>query len=888
LHYNVVEKLGEGGMGAVWKAHDTHLDRFVALKILPAEKLKDAERRRRFTQEAKSASALNHPNIIHVYDIAEADGVPFIVMEYVAGKTLGAWIGRKGLKIGDVLKLSVQIADAVAAAHAAGIVHRDLKPSNVMVTENGVAKVLDFGLAKLTERASGDQDVVETEAMEEKPKTEEGLIVGTVSYMSPEQAEGKVVDARSDIFSFGALLYEMVTGRRAFQGDSKLSTLSAILKDQPTAASTIKPDLPRDLETILNRCLRKDPNRRFQHIADAKIALEELKEQSDSGTLVAERRVVKKRPRGLVWAAALLAVGAMGIVAWFCRPGHGAPKAELKVVPLTSYPGVEQYSSFSPDGNQVAFSWDGEKQDNVDIYVKLIDSPAQLRLTTDPALDSSPAWSPDGRSIAFIRELSGEKAAVILVPAIGGAERRLAEITIGLMEGPYLAWHPDGQWLAVTDRSSPSEPESLFLLSTETGERRRLTLPPQNSYGDTNPAFSPDGRTLAFSRILGFGTGVDLDILRIENFAPKGEPTRLVGALQGVDTGASPVWTPDGREIIYSDGGLWRVKAKAPGHPNPERLWALGEGYNPAVSKPGSDGTFRLAFTRSYFTSSTWRLPLAGPPSALGGRPRSPIRFIASTYNDYHAQYSPDGKRLAFESTRSGENTVWVSNADGSEAVPLVSSRGAHAGSPSWSPDGQRIAFDWNLGGHWDVYLINLSGGSSVRLTTDPAGSDTPTWSRDGKWVYFGSRHSGRYEVWKVPVDQRGPTGTPVQVTRKGGYAAVESPDGRFLYYAKDEKCLTSLWKTSVSGGEENQVLESMYWLNFSVVDHGIYFTSARTQEMKFSIRFFTFTTGLEKTVATIPKWPALGLTVSPDERFLVYSEREQQGSDLMLVNNFR
>jgi serine/threonine protein kinase len=223
--YQISEKLGEGGMGLVWKARDTRLERFVALKTLSAEKLADPERKRRFVQEAKAASALNHPNIVHIYDIADADGVQFIAMEYVAGKTLDQLIGRKGLRLNEALKYAIQIADALAKAHSAGIIHRDLKPSNIMVTENGLVKVLDFGLAKLAETAAGEFGETATVTAPEGPHTEEGTIVGTIAYMSPEQAEGKKVDARSDIFSFGSVLYEMVTGRRAFHGDSKLSTL---------------------------------------------------------------------------------------------------------------------------------------------------------------------------------------------------------------------------------------------------------------------------------------------------------------------------------------------------------------------------------------------------------------------------------------------------------------------------------------------------------------------------------------------------------------------------------------------------------------------------------------------------------------------------------------
>jgi eukaryotic-like serine/threonine-protein kinase len=277
-HYEITEKIGEGGMGVVYKAKDSHLDRFVAIKVLPPERVADPERKRRFVQEAKAASVLNHPNIITVHDIDERDGVDFIVMEYVRGKTLDEMIPSKGLKLGDALKYGVQIADALAKAHSAGIIHRDVKPYNVMVGEDGRVKLLDFGLAKLTEAAPLGED----EATRTLPTTDKGTIVGTVAYMSPEQAEGKRLDARSDIFSFGSVLYEMVTGRRAFQKESKTSTLAAIIHKEPEPLEAV---IPHDLERIIKRCLHKDPARRFQHLDDAKVALEELKEESDSGKL---------------------------------------------------------------------------------------------------------------------------------------------------------------------------------------------------------------------------------------------------------------------------------------------------------------------------------------------------------------------------------------------------------------------------------------------------------------------------------------------------------------------------------------------------------------------------------------------------------------------------
>jgi len=281
-HYRIEAKLGEGGMGVVYRAFDTHLDRPVAIKVLRPDATTSPERRRRFQQEAKAASALNHPNIVHIYDIGSSGGMDYIAMEFVAGTTLDRLIGKSGLAPRDTLKYAIQVADALARAHAAGIVHRDLKPANIIVGEDGRVKLLDFGLAKLMETTADAP--VDSEAgtatitARGDVQTEEGTIVGTVAYMSPEQAEGKKVDARSDIFSFGSMLYEMASGCRPFEGANKISTLAAILHTEPRRLVEAAPDLPAELDKIISRCLRKDPDRRAQHAGDIKLALEELRE----------------------------------------------------------------------------------------------------------------------------------------------------------------------------------------------------------------------------------------------------------------------------------------------------------------------------------------------------------------------------------------------------------------------------------------------------------------------------------------------------------------------------------------------------------------------------------------------------------------------------------
>jgi eukaryotic-like serine/threonine-protein kinase len=891
-HYQIIEKLGEGGMGVVYKARDTHLDRFVAIKVLPPEKVADAERKRRFVQEAKSASALNHPNIITIHDIASDNGLDFIAMEYVPGKALNQLIARKRLPLPEALKYAVQIADALAAAHAAGIIHRDLKPANVMVSgapkRSGLIKVLDFGLAKLTDKGdSSDRGFTESLDDEDTPASGQGTVVGTISYMSPEQAEGKKVDARSDIFSFGALLYEMVTGRRAFQGDSRLSTLSAVLREEPRPASEIVEGLPRELERIIARCLRKSPERRPQTMADLKVGLQELKEESDSGSLdAAPTRRQQPSPR-LVWAAALLAALTLGVgTLWFMRSPAKPPEAALNPVPLTTYPGIQARPSFSPDGNQVAFAWNGEKQDNFDIYVKMIGTNGPpLRLTTDAAPDHSPAWSADGRFIAFRRDLPSGKSAVMVIPAIGGLERKVAEI---FPEG-CPAWSPDGNWLAISDRDSETEPFALSLLSVETGEKRRLTFPPKQSFGDLDPNFSPDGRSLAFSRGIDAHTADlgDLYLLALsQGLNPAGEPRQVTFGSQGAEESA---WTADGREIVYSAGfvvprGLWRiaVSGNAAGRAQPQRLPNVGNNANqPAISRSGH----RLAYANWLHHSSIWRMAAPG----LEGKRLQPLNppnlLISSTRDDTGPQFSPDGQKIAFESTRSGSLEVWICDADGSNAVQLTSFGGPDVTTPRWSPDGGRIAFDSNAAGQWDIYVVGANGGKPQRMTTDPANDGTPSWSHDGRWIYFDSARAGAQQVWKMPANG----GEAVQVTKDGGYAPLESPDGKFLYYTKALFPTTSLWKIPIEGGEASKVLESLsYYENVAIVGSGLYFVPTLNTAGDSSIQFLSFATNKISNLAEFKKSPVGGLTVSPDGKWILYSLEQQSGSELMLVENFR
>jgi serine/threonine protein kinase len=752
--YRIDAFVGSGGMGEVYRARDPRLGREVAIKVLPSERMADENRRRRFVQEARAASSLNHPNIVTIYEIESANGIDFIAMEYVAGKTLDAVIPRQGMKVGEVLRIAIPIADALARAHAAGIVHRDLKPANVMVGSDGVVKVLDFGLAKLVAFEPGNPD---HETMSEDgdagPLSRPGSVAGTAGYMSPEQAMGKEVDARSDVFGFGAMLYEMVTGRRAFAGNSTAETLTAVVRDQPKAPSEVVPDLPKDLDRLLQRCLRKEPERRFQHMSDVKVELQEIKEESESPRAAV---ALPARPKRRLW----LVAGPVGLLAiatgaWHLLRPLPSPQ---RVVQVTSMRGFEVFPALSPDGEHVAFVWNGERGDNLDVYIKTIGSPEVLRLTTDPGIDGQPSWSPDGRQIAFVhRRFPDLTATIHLVSPLGGSDRKVSDF---LTAGGRPSWSPDGRWL-VAARARPgveprlgSRSDGLFLIPVQGGEPRPIPLP--EAAGEPHdPKFSPDGRHMAYQSCVGIGS-CHLDIVELgADFVPKGPPRRL--SRRPVDAVGDLAWTRDGRSLVFVDEvthRLWRVGIEGNEPATPIELAGL-RARHPAIAASRD----RLVFSQDQSLTNYDIYRLAP------GRPAEPV--LASTFADYNASFSPDGRRLAFETERSGEtHEIWLADADGSSPTQLTRGPGLAQGSPRWSPDGRRIAFD-SLGedGHYGIWTIDVEGGSPSRLTQGPGDGNVPSWSRDGRYVYFARGADGPSDVWRVPAAG----GEAERVTHGGG-----------------------------------------------------------------------------------------------------------------------
>jgi serine/threonine protein kinase/WD40 repeat protein len=865
-------------MGVVYKARDMRLDRIVALKTLRSEALLSPAHQLRFIHEAKAVSALNHPNIVTVYDIDVEAQPAFIAMEFVDGRTLAQLIGRRGMALPDALRYAVQIADALAAAHSAGIIHRDIKPANIMVTGTGLLKVLDFGLAKLAASTHVNDEVTRSYG----PRTKEGALVGTVSYMSPEQAEGKELDPRSDIFSFGSVFYEMITGRRAFNAESTARTLAAVLQTEPAPAGAIIPGLPAEVERIVTRCLRKDPARRFQHAADLKVALEEVKEESGSararGLVLTPKR--GKRRYMFVAAAAILTAAGAGLWQWFQRAV--IPPAPISV-PLTSYRGSEQHPTFSPDGSQIAFSWNGEKRGNYDIYVKLVDGGAPVRLTTSASDDMLPAWSPDGRFIAFVRD-----GAVYLVSPLGGSERRIAgDANMPVLGG--VAWSPAADTLVVPMQES--DRINLFLVRLDTQERRKLTSPPEALTSDLFPAAAPDGKSIAFARFK------DAPLSRLFIVPFDGGQARPL--MEGVTSIFGVTWMPGGTDLVFSSNAsgtqtLSKISASGAGAASPMIVPGVGDNIWFPVLTRLRNGALRLAYEQRIYDANIWVMEAAEP----GAKPGSPRSLIASTRMDLAPQLSPDGNRIAFASDRSGYWEIWTCDQDGSDPVQLTFFKSLRCGSPRWSPDGLRIAFDSLATGNNDIWVVGVDGGAPWRLTTEASSDTRPSWSRDGRWIYFSSDRGGSYQIWKVPsVGGRG-----VQLTKEGGVEAFESPNGSLVYYVTSFE-RPELWSVPADGGAEMSMLDHVRVGRWGVCDSGVYYIVAgsssprrnplldygtRTQQNATDvIYFFSFATHQSTEIGTIER-DIRGFAISRDGRKLLWSQIDTIESDLMLVENFR
>ncbi|CAN5578775.1 hypothetical protein BH20ACI3_BH20ACI3_39560 [soil metagenome] len=791
--YEVLSRIGRGGMGEVFLAQDMTLGRKVALKLLRTDFTRNEERVRRFRQEAQAASALNHPNILTIHEIGQEGDLHFMATEYVEGEMPRQHISRARITLVQVLDIAAQVASALAAAHHAGIIHRDIKPENIMVRTDGYVKVLDFGLAKLTDPKTAHSEAPTLVKVE----TEPGVVMGTVSYMSPEQARGLAVDARTDIWSLGVMIYELATGRQPFEGETASDVMSLILQKEPMPLAHSWPEVPGELERIVRKALRKDKEERYQTIKDLLIDLRNLRKEleleaemerstppisgratssgqsaaaTERSTSSAEYIVTEikqhKRAAALILGITILAVVLLYVLSRRNPLTKEAPTINATFTQLTDQSGPEYFPSLSPDGK--SFVYAGFASGNWDIYLQRVGGKNPINLTKDsPADDTQLAFSPDGERIAFRSERDG--GGIFIMGATGENVRRLTDL------GFNPAWSPDGKEIACAEepivypvaRGLVSSP--LWVVNVATGEKRLIMK------GDAvQPNWSPHGHRIAY---WGRPKEDHRDILTIP--ASGGEPVPVTDD-PAMDW--NPVWSPDGKHLYFvSDRGgsmnLWRVPVEEQtgrvlGPPEPV---TTPSPYSQHLSFSG-DGR-RIAYVQMITRMNLQQVGFDPERETVVGQP---VPVTQGSRRATHPDLSPDGEWLAFDSQGEKQEDIFVIRRDGTGLRQLTDDIHLDR-TPRWSPDGKRIAFFSNRGGKMEIWTVNPDGGRLQQLTYSSAPVIRPVWSPDGtRLAYEAQRQPFIMEVGKLWNEQT-PQALPPTSDSNGCIVRSWSPDGRKL-----------------------------------------------------------------------------------------------------------
>ena len=801
--YQLERQLGEGGMGEVWLATEVRLGRKVAVKLLPGDLTHDPSRVARFEQEARAASALSHPNVCTIHALGETpDGQHYIAMEHVEGTTLRRRLAEDPPALRGSLDIAVQVASALAAAHAAGIVHRDIKPENVIVRPDGLVKVLDFGLAKLVAAS----DVVEQHATKTSFRTTEGAVVGTIAYMSPEQARGQTVDARTDVWALGCMLYEMAARQSPFAGASSSDVLAAILDREPPPLTQLAANVPPELQRIVKKALRKDREQRYQTVKDLRLDLEALRQElaAPEGESAAaarlqqpaaapvsgsgERAATMRRRRALAIAVGMVLLVAAAAGAWLIlgRPRSPTSPVTRNLTRLTFGSGLQTDVTWSPDGTRIAYAAD--TAGNFDIWVQPVDGGDAVALTTSPAQDTQPAWSPDGRTIVFRSERDG--GGLYLVPALGGPERQLTSF------GAYPQWTPDGSEVLFRGGAIAVWQTNLNVVAAGGGHPpRELLREFLTGGGWTWIGSHPDGRVSATGVHAQSGYGF-FTLSRDGQHVTKSElppelPLQIAeGSASGQGTRVERFrWNHDGTALyveanVNEVGNIWRVavEPRTLRWMSAERLTAgMGADVGAAVSP---DGT-RVAFTTERRVSRLWVFPFDPAAGRVTGegRPVTPEEGLVEA-----SDLSPDGRRVAYLLRRAGTTRKDLWTVDVESGRHDVLAQGVVAA--RWSRDSRSIAYSlFRLdAGEWALAVRALSGPERLLSPWSSESALLPCdWTRDGASI-MGTYHApiaadSRLALWPATTPSQKPARIVMAERGMNLWQPRYSPDGRWLAF---------------------------------------------------------------------------------------------------------
>ncbi len=780
-HYQLTDKLGAGGMGEVYLAHDTKLDRKVALKVLPVDVASHADRMERFVREAKAAAALNHPNIAHIYEIGESEGTRFIAMEFIDGEILRHRISKPSMKLGEVLDLAIQCASALAAAHLAGIVHRDIKPENIMVRHDGIVKVLDFGLAKL---ASSEIASIDSEAVT-RFKTDPGTVMGTAVYMSPEQARGQETDARADVFSLGVVLYEMIAGCLPFEGSSSSEIVASILSDkEPQPLARYSRDVPAELERIVKKALQKDREERYQGVKELWLDLKSLRRDLDvsaaierSGTPLSQEQSLSGGTRhstasgahvstqasaltqqlGLtsgarwLWLGTLLLISGLALGGWFWwrhRESDASRFAALTVTQLVSRKnGLGEFGAsharFSPDGKFVAYA--AARGGNSAIWLKQVGSGEPFTNQGELGRATSPIWSPDGLQIAFLSKREAQYE-IWTMAAFGGSPALLK--TLEAFSRELVAWSRDGKIYFVMQGN-------LHTLNIATQAISPVTKLDYSKPQDRSFAISPDEERVAYTD--NSDGQSDIWIMPMRG----GPPVRVTND-KAQDS--NPVWTPDGQSIVYSSkrNGIGQICQVRLDGGQPVQLTVNDS--NSSVLDISPDGT-KILYSTERDELDLWSVNLDHPKES---------QLTSESGIELWPDIAPDGETVAFQATHATSNAILfncliLAKSLKSDAAPTQLAPDGFA--PLWSPDGKQVAFLRSINGTYDLWVVHARGGDARPLTTggvtfmgftllpyNRLQTQDFQWSPDSGSLLYCANSSGVANVWRIGIDGSGPT----------------------------------------------------------------------------------------------------------------------------------